>query len=461
MNHQYISQDETRKTIISDMVKKRNTIVPIIGDDVIVFKRVDSSEEIPFQEFILQEFQKKYPHIETTEADVVSMKERGYYGLSLMSQYYERRFLDDFMDFVNENRSCIKLKDEVLNFLVTFNFPIIITTVCFDIIEQQLQGEIEDYKSIWYKPNKENSTLLPRCVYHIFGQAKDGAKWVSDEDLLLTFLLSHNHKEYGATGLTDFLKENEKKLFVLGCNLPNWLFRFLWQPTQVGRTSNLKTTQGYWINKEKPEDSFENFLKKKNFSADEQVKEILVDATKLLQEEQQREAEERSSYIDEEEHFDVFISYASEDRQIATNIFEALKNINVKAWFDDRGKGEITPGSPYWEKIKNGIKHSAHFMPIITGNWMHKLTNTSSLKNETYLVRDWLAECKKNDSTTRLKANYSIPVIIEGSEYNEESITTDYVEQATRWFLPKSLFHQIDMIAFDEKNVSAFEKIEW
>ena len=140
---QHISQEETRRIIISDMVKKRNTIVPIIGDDVIVFKRVDSSEEIPFQEFILQEFQKKYPHIETTEADVVSMKERGYYGLSFLSQYYNEqgRFLDDFMDFVSRNASCIKLKDEVQDILVTFNFPIIITTVCFDIIEQQLRAD--------------------------------------------------------------------------------------------------------------------------------------------------------------------------------------------------------------------------------------------------------------------------------------------------------------------------------
>ena len=116
--------------------------------------------------------------------------------------------------------------------------------------------------------------------------------------------------------------------------------------------------------------TLKNFLKKKNFSADEQVKEILVDATRLLQDELKREAEERNNMIDAEEHFDVFISYASEDRQIATAIFESLKNMNVKAWFDDRGKGEITPGHPYWVKIENGIKHSAHFMPIITGNWM-------------------------------------------------------------------------------------------
>ena len=460
----YTSQEEIRRTIINDMVKKRNSIVPVIGEDTIVYQDKGTDKEIPFQGFILNEFQKKYPRVAVDEAVFTSMKERGYYGLSLLSQYYNEqgRFLDDFMDFVSSNSSRIKLKDEVLDFLVTFNFPIIITTVCFDIIEQQLKGKIEGYKSIWYRLNKENSTLPSRCVYHIFGQAKDGSKWVSDEDLLLTFLLSHNHKEYGATGLTEFLKENEKKLFVLGCNLPNWLFRFLWQPTQTGHNTNLKTTQGYWINKEKPEDSFENFLKKKNFSADEQVKEILVDATKLLQEELKREEEQRSSMMDAEEHFDVFISYASEDRPIATVIFEALKNMNVKAWFDDRGKGEITPGHPYWAMIENGIKHSSHFMPIITGNWMQKLTNTSSLKDETYLVRDWLAECRKSDSPAQLKANYSIPVIIKDSSYNGVTITEGYVEQVAGFgVLPNTLFNGIDMISFDEKDYSVFEKIEW
>lgn len=459
-----MQQEEIRQIIISDMVKKRNSIIPIIGEDTIVYIEYESLKEIPFQEFILNEFLKKYPDVVVDDSILTSMKDGGYYGLSLLSQYYNEqgRFLDDFIDFVNSNTSRIKLKDEVLDFLVTFNFPIIVTTICFDIIEKQLMGHIESYKSIWYRLNKENSTLHSRCIYHIFGQAKDGSKWVSDEDLLLTFLLSHNHQEYGATGLTDFIKENEKKLFVLGCNLPNWIFRFLWQPTQIGRNNNLKTTQGYWINKEKPENSFENFLKKKNYTTDEQVKEVLVNATKLLQEELKREREERSSMIDTNGHFDVFISYASEDRQIASAIFNALKNQNIKAWFDDRGKGEITPGSPYWEKIKNGIQLSSHFLPIITGNWMHKLTNTSSLKDETYLVRDWLAECKKTNSPIQLKSNYSIPVIVKGSFYNGVAITEGYIEQVAGFgVLPHTLFDGINMIKFDEKDFSVFEKIEW
>lgn len=456
-----ISQEEIRRIIINDMVKKRNTIVPVIGDDVIVYKNPDTLQEMPFQEFILHKFMEKYPDVEAPESDIVSMRERGYYGMSLMSQYYEYRFLDDYMDFVNENRSSIKLKDEVFDFLITFNFPIIITTFCFDILEQQLQGKIDNYKSVWYKPNKENRALPSRCVYHIFGQATYGSKWVSDEDLLLTFLLSHNNKEFGAIELTAYLKENSKNLFALGCNLPNWLFRFFWQPTQA-YDPNTKTTQGYWINKEKPEDSFENFLRKKNFSTTKQVKDILVNATKLLQTELQKEAELQESRNSSTDHFDVFLSYASEDRQIATVIFEALRNMNITVWFDNRGKGEITPGSPYWEKIKNGIKHSAHFMPLITGNWMHKLINTSSLKEETYLVRDWHAECNKSDNPIQLQPNYSIPVIVKGSSYNGVDINEGYIEQLAGFgVLPKTLFNGIDMISFDEKDMSIFDKIEW
>lgn len=460
----YISQEEVRQIIISDMVNKRGTIVPIIGDDTIVYKENGTGKEIPFQEFIVQEFQKKYPQIEVGDNVLASMKNRGYYGLSLLSQHYDvtGRYLDDFMDFVKKNQSCIQLRQEVSDFLATFNFPIIITTLCFDIIERQLEGKIESYKTIWYKLKQNNSALPPRCVYHIFGQATDGSKWVSDEDLLLTFLLSHNSHDHGATGLTNYLKENEKKLFVLGCNLPNWLFRFLWQPTKVESSSSLKTTQGYWIHKEKPEESFENFLKKKNFSADEQVKDILVKATQMLQEEQRKEAEAREKTMDAEEHFDVFISYASEDRPIATSIFEALKNMHVKAWFDNRGKGEITPGHPYWKKIENGIKHSAHFMPIITGKWMEKMTSTSSLKDETNKVRDWLAECKKEDSTVPLKDNYSIPIIVKDSTYNGAAITEGYVEQvANLGVLPPSLFSGIDINSFDERDFTVFEKIEW
>lgn len=76
---QYISQEETRQIIISDMVKKRNSIVPVIGEDTIVYKDGRTGEEIPFQKFILNEFQKKYPRVKVDDAALTSIKERGYY----------------------------------------------------------------------------------------------------------------------------------------------------------------------------------------------------------------------------------------------------------------------------------------------------------------------------------------------------------------------------------------------
>ena len=100
-------------------------------------------------------------------------------------------------------------------------------------------------------------------------------------------------------------------------------------------------------------------------------------------------------------------------------------------------------------------------MPIITGNWMQKLTSTSSLKDETLKARDWLAECSKQDSIIQLK-DYSVPVIVEGSSYNGVAITEGYVEQVASFgVLPNTLFNGIDMISFDEKDYSVFEKIKW
>ena len=50
---QNISQGETRKIITNDMVKKRNSIVPIIGEDTIVYQDKDTGKEIPFPVFNL------------------------------------------------------------------------------------------------------------------------------------------------------------------------------------------------------------------------------------------------------------------------------------------------------------------------------------------------------------------------------------------------------------------------
>ena len=61
-------QEENHRNIINDMVRKRGSIVPIIGEDTIVYRNPDTTEEIPFQEFIVQQFRNKYPRIDVGES---------------------------------------------------------------------------------------------------------------------------------------------------------------------------------------------------------------------------------------------------------------------------------------------------------------------------------------------------------------------------------------------------------
>ena len=42
---QYISQGEVSRIIISDIVKKGNSIVPVIGEDTIVYKDIEGTDK--------------------------------------------------------------------------------------------------------------------------------------------------------------------------------------------------------------------------------------------------------------------------------------------------------------------------------------------------------------------------------------------------------------------------------
>ena len=42
----YISQEENRRDIINDMMRKRGCIVPIIGDDMIVYQQIDATNNL-------------------------------------------------------------------------------------------------------------------------------------------------------------------------------------------------------------------------------------------------------------------------------------------------------------------------------------------------------------------------------------------------------------------------------
>ena len=448
------------ESITQELVDKRNNIIPIIGNEMVVF--IDSNgKEIPFQQHIIDTFAVDQDKFGKQKLD--AMRTQSYYGLSVLAND-DKGFLDEYCRYVKEGikNGNIRLKRSVLDFLKVFRFPIIITTICFDIIEHGLNSKELFYPSKHYIPHNpkmdingdvENNNLPDKCVYHLFGSAEQDAQdWVYDEEQLFFFLKSLNDYNYGAKGVANRIQNGRYRLLVLGCELPNWIFRFLLYPIQEKR----KTRQGYWLNVKDPERSFETFLNDINYLPSKDIDNIIIKATDLFDPDIMFPKIE-NNHIN---HFDVFLSYASEDRPIAFEIYNILHdNHHLSVWMDKRGESEIDPGDPYWENIQEGIEKSDHYMPIVTEHFIEKLTNPkSNLSIETNMFRDYYDKKGKNT----LKKNYSIPVIIKRETFRNKTINNSLVEQFGDWgILPNEFFFHVNGVEYDAANNNEFNNIDW
>lgn len=428
------------KKIVDNLIEMKDVVVPIIGDDIF-FVSKNSIDCQSIHEYLLNCFISEYGDDGLTEEDKAVIIKGYYYGLSKLERFFPSDFETDYRCYIRNARKngWINIDHTVSKFLEAFKFPLIITTTAFDFLEEMLSNI--RYNSLAYLPNSTNSVKIESfqpTIYHIFGTISDGSQWVYDEDKLLEFLHSLHDADTTSASLKHYIDSKNCRLLALGCNLPDWLFRFLWYPIKSG-SLNSKQKRGYWINTRENSESFNDFLDNIKFYSSNEVSDILSLAVKEL-------CMQESNIIttrEEDTYYDAFISYASEDKQIAQTIFNLLTQRGYKIWFDKDGTGKIEAGSNYMKKIMSGIERSKHYIPIITGNFITKVLNPeSNLKKEVDLVRN-------NYNLLSIKPErYSVPIIVDGSSFNDEVITSSFVEGMTRFILPKQLFWEINMYTF-------------
>ena len=390
--------------IVDSLIEMKDAIIPVLGEDI-CFISSKEDEHISLNEYLLNCFIDEYGEKHITEEDKQIIIEGDYYGLSKLERFFSSDFEADYRRYIKSARKngWIKMDETINKFLNVFKFPLVITTVCFDYIEELITSL--SYQTTAYDPNGNNSyTINPATptVYHIFGEISDGGSWVYDENKLLEFLHSLHDKDTSAECIKEYIRNKNSRLLAIGCNLPDWLFRFLWYPLK-NKEGDYKQRKGYWINSRSMPESFIDFLDNNNFYSTQEVNNILSLALdKYI-------AETHTMYSDDSsEVYDGFISYASEDRAIAEKIFVILSNRGYKLWFDKAGQGKIEPGSNYMKKVADGIGRSQHYIPIITGNFLKKVCNPeSNLKKELDLVKDYIKHLSV------LPDRYSIPIIIE------------------------------------------------
>ena len=440
-----------------DIFDYRDIIVPVIGDNCFVYN--SGNGEIPLQEFIVNTLTdgKKI-----SEDLLAQMKTRGYYGLTLLKKHcyfypnketQESKFKLGYKRAIEGNKNNIHLNETIKKFLQTFRFPVIVTTNCFRLIE----SELPFYNPVSYPSldgNRENLNRNQNIVYHIFGLEAAGADWVTGEEQLLNFV--HRLHGDGATDLKNYINadNNKKALFVIGSNLPDWLFRFFLYPiTDISNNS-----VGYFLSSsDKIEESFANFLEEISYDYDvsEHLEDVLQRAIAFFPSLESTEA--YCSRVPHNKEYDIFISYASENNDIAFNIRDVLHDkYNLNVWLDTK---QIVDGN-YEKRIIAGIDNSAYFMPIVTKEYIMKhrpifipykdineIVNDKTLK---FVQMETLIAEKQQMKLQRIA--YSLPVVIpsrigENGILDISLIENNLTQSCT---LPDNLFHRQHMTTYEE-----------
>lgn len=466
----------------------RKVLVPVICEDMYEFVNPYDKKRQSLHSYmvekIIEEIAEKGDQLILTEQELDDIMNKGYYGISLLyarNKNEEIKIDEELYNSVfNEDDSIVHgvgIKEEVRNFLKAGNFPLIITTNSFPILEKELGSQ---YNSYWSEAETKNDSAIPDyCIYHIFGEAKPGnSAWGYSDKQILRFLRSALSSEYALKNLNEVINDNknQKVLFFIGNDSPDWLFRFILSPL-YGKNVYDEGAGGIYMSDEDHEDesSLIQFLHDIKFDRESQLMSVLENVTLKMK---------PANKVEEKKHskeYDFFVAHASEDKEKAKQLVKILRKHDLKVWVDYEN---IYDGL-YWERIINGLKNAAYFMPLITENYISKTVDYKKQKlvleefgnsqlMDKHVARELneklgsgvQAELLLADiSFEMIKASdiyqsaYSVPVLCENEEFYDEPLTTRRVENwAQQYRLPRSLFWGVEMYGFDISNPEVFER---
>lgn len=465
----------------------KGSLIPVICEDMYEYENPETHERQSlhsyFVEKIIDKAISKHKKIELTEKELNTIVNESNYGMSLLRvKTGEDLYQILYSSVINDNNKVYKeigLKKEVRDFLLASNPSLIVTTNNFPILEKELQKK--GYESYWCELGTKNDKVLDKkCIYHLFGEAKPNTSnwWGYNDKQLFNFLKISYSSDYNLKNLTSYIDNHisRKTLLVLGNNSPDWLFRFMLSP--IYGDNIYDDGIGYYMSEgvRVEDDSLEQFLHEIKFEKESQLIEVLKSVTKKIGKKKNKNIPSCSGHG---KKFDFFIAHAGEDKEFAQKIAEQMRSKGMSVWVDF----ENLKDGHYWERIIDGLKNSAYFMPLITEMYITKNKKFIEIKKALEKLRIEDISIDKNECLRMEKKLegvqielllaekwlglnpqevYSIPVLLKGSTFYEEPITT---ERIRNWsedsrLLPQSLFWGLQMYEFDASSPDTFT-LDW
>lgn len=459
-----------KENVAQNIRNNINIIVPIVCDDMFEYV-CDDGTVVSIQEYI------STAYAEEDDDDLVeAIRNNYYYGISRLEKEKKEIFANTLYRNIGEcvENGRIRLNESVSKFLRNGNFPLIITTLGFPVIENELK--LKKGSSVWYNPNRRNdlpivNNVVSTKVYHIFG-GETYFSWVYNEHTLLKFMHSLHSEDYGAKSLFRFLRKYgnvaAKRLLVMGSSLPNWLFRFFIYPMFE---EDLKNVKSYWLSLYDIETELDFFLEQNNYSGltnlkmENRINDVIGNAT----------CEDGQHNHNDAKEPNIFISYKRENdneekAEIINRVVEILQGQGV-VWLDT--EKVAVGGDPYWAKIKNAVKCCDIFVPIVTSKYIKEYENAcdiSELASKEPLNDAGLKEANDTSTVRRLnpvlrEAYYAIaykricaPIVIfdEEEKLNPGSVEDIASDDTNSYNLPRCIFVERTILQHNDKSPAFF-----
>lgn len=470
-------------------------LVPVVCEDMFEYVNPDTKERQSLQSYIVEHIITNHPTGYFTEKEVQDMLNGGYAGMRLLCNKYRHQ---DFYKYVNKAvhdstnkiREGIGLKEEIRDFLIKGQFPLIITTSCFQILETVLDG----YTARIYKLNSKNGDpVINNSVYHIFGEStlSRPESCGIEERNILQYLKSLYSTDFAPKDLLSCLDNNQNRgiLFFLGSNAPDWLFRFMLLPMYPAEL--YQQGSGFYLNENHQTDEhLERFLKDISFEKEDEMMEILKKVISKLPSSHQDHISHNQDHISHNKKYDFFLSYASEDKEYASQLMGILEAHGLKVWND-----RLIEDGSYWQRIIEGIESSAIFLPLVSASYIKKVKlpeeripvlqkyGLETLPHDAEMCL-WVNKNKDNNKDNGLtgvqvelllaETQYSnqevpsIPIVLSDTIIDERfhsfpvPVTPPFVEYLAneKKLFPELLFNGLQMHNFDKNNPSSFV-LDW
>lgn len=398
-------------------------VVPIIGENLI--QVVTEEGRMNIREYVLA---KLAPKLGVSEFQNFSQVED-----VIRDNNARTRNAGDVTDIYYEIYEVLKyaeisVPDFVVKMFSNCDFPLILTTSYANGLDKALQ--LPSSKICVYNKNmssdvsKADILSNTSVLYYLFGKlgiTKRSFKVTEDD--LLDYLHCWHNNDTRPLNLSEFL--SDKFLLVLGCNYPNWLFRFFWHSirnfTIVPSTPEMQGVVTVATNKD---EELMTFLSRVQTSVYRNAEDFI---TEFITRYSSRHSTDRTSSgyaiptIDQgaaTSTFDIFISYAEEDFDKAHQVAEHFNRLGASVWFD---KDRLTIGENYETTIKDMITNCKRFVPI--------LSKTTLIQGRRFFKREW--SWAKEESEYRLSEPYISPIVIDDiNPFIENAIPSKFTKES-------------------------------